>query len=228
MSQFPVMMFAAGFGTRMGALTQNQPKPLIKVAGLPLVDHALNLTKSGGTAPVVANLHYKPDQLQAHLASNGVTTVLEQPEILETGGGLKNALGLLGEGPVITLNTDAVWQGPNPIHLLTERWDPKLMDGLLICIPRAHAFGHPAKGDFSIDARGEIVRGGTLIYGGVQIIKTDLLHQIEQTSFSLNVLWDMMLKDKRLFGCAYPGTWCDVGHPEGIALAEEMLGYTDV
>lgn len=226
---YPVMLFAAGFGTRMKALTRDRPKPMIPVAGKPLVDHAIDIARAAGCDPIVANLHYKPDILEAHLEPQGVRTLIEAPEILETGGGLRNALPHLGATTVVTMNTDAVWKGPNPIRLLAEAWDPEKMDALLVCLPRDHAVGHAGRGDFVLSETGRILRGDGLIYGGVQIIKTEGLGEIEEQKFSLNVLWDRMLGQGRLFGIAYPGQWCDVGHPEGIALAEGMLkGGQDV
>lgn len=223
-----VMLFAAGFGTRMGALTADRPKPMIPVAGRPLVDHALDLVTSAHIACKVANLHYKPDMLAAHLAGRDVALSLETPDILETGGGLRQALPLLGEGPVFTLNTDAVWHGPNPLELARAAWDPDLMDALLVCIAPDMAAGHAGRGDFVLDAQGRMTRGPGLIYGGAQIIKTDGLSAIPEKAFSLNVLWDRMLAEGRLFGISYPGQWCDVGHPDGILLAERMIGYRDV
>lgn len=219
-----VMLFAAGFGTRMGALTADRPKPLIEVAGKPLIDHALDLIRGYGACRIVANLHYKPDMLKRHLSGSGVQLSYESPDILETGGGLRAALPLLGEGPHFTMNTDAVWRGPNPLSLLAEQWQPEAMDALLLCVPPALAVGHGGKGDFLLSDTGRIARGPGLIYSGVQIIKPDLLHSIEDRAFSLNLLWDRMLTQGRLFGAEYPGQWCDVGHPGGIALAENMLG----
>lgn len=222
------MMFAAGFGTRMKSLTQDRPKPLIHVAGRPLVDHALTLAQEAGGDPIVANLHYRADMLTAHLEPQGVLTVTELPDILETGGGLRNALPLLGTGPVITMNTDAIWAGPNPIDLINATWRPDRMDALLVCLPKEQAIGHNGKGDFLLSDTGQITRGPGLIYGGVQIIKTDLLHSIDQDSFSLNLLWNEMMEQGRLFGLSYPGFWCDVGHPGGIRMAEDMLKAHDV
>ncbi|HKL64600.1 MAG TPA: NTP transferase domain-containing protein, partial [Roseovarius sp.] len=114
----PVMIFAAGFGTRMGALTQDRPKPLIKVAGRALIDHALDLVAGHAPSRIVVNLHYRADQLVAHLDGRGVRLSHETPDILDTGGGLRAALPLLGDGPVLTMNSDAVWQGPNPLSHL--------------------------------------------------------------------------------------------------------------
>ncbi len=217
------MLFAAGFGTRMKRLTAHQPKPLIKVAGRALIDHALDLGRDAGTAPIVANLHYLPDMIEAHLKGSEVQTTREEPDILETGGGLRHALPLLGSGPVATLNTDAVWAGPNPLRLLIDTWDSRRMDALLICVPLERAHGRDGKADFQIDVTGRLHRGGDTVYGGAQILKTNLLGTVEDTAFSLNVIWNMMADRKRLFGLSYPGHWCDVGHPGGIAEAEEML-----
>ncbi|GAB4549519.1 MAG: nucleotidyltransferase family protein [Ruegeria sp.] len=218
-----VMLFAAGFGTRMRELTRTRPKPLIPVAGRPLIDHALDLTSAVRPRRVVANLHYLADQLADHLTPRGVLLSHEQPDILETGGGLRAALPLLGPGPVFTMNTDAIWSGPNPLELLQAAWDPARMDALLICVPIAQTIGHAGPGDFRIDPQGRLERGPGHVYGGIQILKTDGLADIPEKSFSLNVLWDRMHRDGRLFGLQYPGRWCDVGRPEGIALAEEML-----
>lgn len=228
MTTFPALMFAAGFGTRMGALTQDMPKPMIPVAGKPLVDHALALARGAGCTKIAANLHYKPELLDKHLTAHGVHTILEMPDILETGGGLRNALPFLGAGPVITMNTDAVWAGPNPVSMLIEAWKPDKMDGLLICVPVAQTVGHAGTGDFAISPDGRITRGPGTTYGGIQIIKTELLGDMPEAVFSLNLLWNKMLDQGRLFGLRYPGQWCDVGHPEGIQLAENMLEKQDV
>lgn len=222
------MLFAAGFGTRMGALTAEQPKPMVPVAGRPLIDHALDLIEPLALPRVVVNLHYRPEPLRAHLNGRGVAFSLETPDILDTGGGLRQALPLLGDGPVFTMNTDAIWQGPNPLDLLSRAWDPARMDALLICVPRENAIGHAGAGDFLLDADGRLSRGPGHVYGGVQIVKTDGLADIPQRAFSLNLLWNRMAEAGRLFGLAYPGHWCDVGHPEGIALAERLLEARDV
>ncbi|WP_306006470.1 nucleotidyltransferase family protein [Aquicoccus porphyridii] len=223
-----IMLFAAGFGTRMGALTAEWPKPMIRVSGRPLIDHALSLVAPMNLARVVANLHYRPEPLIEHLDGRDIAFSHETPDILDTGGGLRHALPHLGPGPVFTMNTDAVWRGPNPLSLLAGAWNPDEMDALLICVPRARAIGHAGEGDFLLDDTGRIARGPGHVYGGVQIIKTDLLHDIPDRVFSLNLLWDRMAGADRLFGLPYPGKWCDVGHPEGIALAERMLEDSDV
>jgi MurNAc alpha-1-phosphate uridylyltransferase len=217
------MLFAAGFGTRMKHLTANQPKPLVKVSGKALIDHTLEIARGVAPQTILANLHYLPHMLVDHLSGTGVQTILETPEILETGGGLRNALPILGDAPVITMNTDAIWSGPNPVKMALDAWNPDQMDALLVCVPVNKTVGYSGNGDFAIDANGSLLRGNGTVYGGVQIIKTDRLAAVGETAFSLNVIWDQMLKDERLFGIKYTGNWCDVGHPDGIKMAEDML-----
>ena len=218
----PALLFAAGFGTRMGALTADRPKPMIPVAGRALIDHALDLLDDAGITRRVANLHYRAAQLADHLGPKGVLLSHEEPDILETGGGLRQALPLLGPGPVITLNTDAAWTGENPVTRLLQAWDPDRMDALLLCLRPGQALGH-AGGDFAADAAGRLTRGGPLVYSGLQIIKPEGLHAIPDRAFSLNRLWDRMIAENRLYSCGFDGRWCDVGRPETIPIAEAML-----
>ncbi len=217
------MLFAAGFGTRMRHLTKTQPKPLIKVGGRALIDHTLDHVWPLKPNVVVANAHYLPDMIADHLGGTEVQVVQETPDILDTGGGLRHALPILGPGPIITTNTDAIWTGKNPLLTLCEHWNPERMDALLMCVPVARAIGHAGSGDFTMDENGILTRGAGYVFGGAQIIKTDLLNQIEDNAFSLNVIWDLMQGAGRLFGLEHAGMWCDVGHPEGIALAENMM-----
>jgi N-acetyl-alpha-D-muramate 1-phosphate uridylyltransferase len=222
-----VMIFAAGFGTRMRPLTDERPKPLVELAGRPMIDHAIDLARGAGASRLVANIHYKGHMLRDHLKGTGVVLVEESPDVLDTGGGLRHALPQLGPGPVWTLNPDAVWQGPNPLSLAAEQWEPDRMDALLVCLTPAQVRGRVGKGDFHVEANGQIARGGDAIYGGVQILKTDRLAEIAEATFSLNRLWDLLIADGRCFACMYPGRWCDVGHPEALNIAEKMLGESD-
>lgn len=218
----PLMMFAAGMGTRMGDLTRNQPKPMVTVAGKPLIDHALTYALPDLVAPIVVNLHYKADMLKQHLTGQDIIFSDETDKLLETGGGLKHALPLLGQGPVVTMNSDAIWQGPNPIKQVMAGWRND-MEALLLMLPKTSVKGHAGKGDFHRDEDGRLSRGPAEIYSGVQIIRTDRLDEIKEDVFSLNNLWDQMAERGGLYGISYPGNWCDVGQPSSIPLAEAML-----
>lgn len=221
------MIFAAGFGTRMGDLTRSCPKPLIKVAGRTLLDQALDLARAGGAETLVVNTHYLSQQIADHLAGTDVL-VSHEAEILDTGGGLRAALPLLGPDPVFTMNADVVWQGPNPLACLAEAWDPDTMDALLLCVPLAQTVGRKGGGDFTLHPDRTFTRGGDHVYTGVQILKTDLLAEIPEHVFSLNLLWNQMVEQGRARALDYPGRWCDVGHPDGIELAETLLKQDDI
>jgi len=219
-----ILLFAAGFGTRMGALTAERPKPLVEVAGRTLLDHALALADAAGIPRKAVNVHYRAEQIAAHLAHRpDIALSREAPDILDTGGGLRHALPLLGEGPVYTLNTDAVWTGPNPLTTLATAWDAGRMDALLLLVPADRARGHQGAGDFVPGPGGALARGPGHVYTGAQIIAPASLAGQPEGAFSLNPVWDGIARAGRLFGVTHPGLWCDVGRPEGIAEAEAML-----
>lgn len=217
-----LMLYAAGFGTRMGTLTRNQPKPLVQVGGRALLDHALDLAREAGSDPIVVNVHYLADQIVDHLRGSDVVVSDETDRILETGGGLRRALPLLGPGPVMTLNTDAVWTGPNVLTSLQNNWRDT-MGTLLALVPVQNATGYRGAGDFDLDADGRVRRGTSYVYTGAQIIDPAGLAAIPEEVFSTNILWNKMIAEGRVYGTLHHGGWCDVGRPESIPLAEAML-----
>lgn len=220
-----VMIFAAGRGTRMGPLTADRPKPMIAVAGRPLIDHALDLAQAIGPDRIVVNLHHRAEVLRSHLAGRAVHLSDESDLLRETGGGLRHALPLLGAGPVFTLNSDAVWTGSNPLRQLREAWDGARMDALLLLVPLARATGHTGRGDFAVGPDGQLTRAPGLVYTGAQILRPDGLAAIPDKVFSLNLLWDRIGAAGRLFGVVHDGGWCDVGRPESLPLAEALLTH---
>ncbi|HET9067804.1 MAG TPA: nucleotidyltransferase family protein [Amaricoccus sp.] len=223
-----VMIFAAGLGTRMGELTRSRPKALIEVAGRPLIDHALALARAAGVPRIVVNTHAHAGQLRDHLAGTAPDVLLShEPRLLDTGGGLRRALPLLGPGPVFTLNADMVWTGPNPLATLAADWrGPEAKGGaLLALVPRAAATGHAGPGDFFTDPlrrRGD-APAAPFVYAGAGIIDPTALAAVPEEVFSLNPVWDALLARGRLRATLHPGGWADVGRPEGIALAEALL-----
>jgi N-acetyl-alpha-D-muramate 1-phosphate uridylyltransferase len=222
-----VMILAAGFGTRMGALTAERPKPLIPVAGRALLDHAIAAARAGG-GRIAVNAHYRANQIAAHLAAHhpDIALSVEAPAILESGGGIKRALPHLGSDPIATLNADAVWAGPDPLSVLAQAWDGARMGALLLLVPPYRAVGRLGGGDFSQDAQGLLAwdKSATgLIHSGAQLIAPALLADHPGDVFSLREIWQSLMDAGRLFGVTYPGRWADVGHPEGLALAEGML-----
>ena len=221
------MVYAAGFGTRMGGLVDHKPKPLLEVAGKPLLEHALEVVAGANVKTCAVNAHYKADSIVRYLEDRPEISVLvEYPEILDTGGGLLNALPILGSGPAFTLNADAVWSGPNPIECLNREWNPEKMDALLLVVSLANARGHLGSGDFSMLPDGQLRRGAgaeDFVYTGIQIIRTDLLSEFGPGAFSIVPVWARMGASQKLFGTVYGGFWADAGTPHGLACAERML-----
>lgn len=224
------MIFAAGFGTRMGDLTKTTPKPLLKVGETTLLDHALEFARQGGIKAIVVNTHYLAEQIQTHLENSAdVSVIHEAPEILETGGGLKNARQKFDLDTVFCLNSDMIWLGQNPFQKMRQLWDPAKMDALLLMLPRDRALLYEGAGDFVLDAEDRLSRGSKaddekLVFSGLQIIKTEPLDAIEDHHFSLNVLWDKSIENDRLYGTCYGGEWIDVGRPGGLDYATSRIG----
>lgn len=219
--EISLMLFAAGFGTRMGGLTANTPKPMLPLSGRPMVDHAVALARTADISTIVANTHYLGEEIEPHLESLGVASCREEPDILDTGGGLRAASHRL-TSPTFTLNPDAAWLGPNPLIELSNAWADH-MRALLLLVPADRVKGRDGPGDFSIE-NGQLKRGGPLVYSGAQIIRTEGLQKIPSKAFSLNLYWDRLADTGGLYGTTYSGHWCDIGTPEGLRLAEQMLG----
>ncbi len=214
-----IMLFAAGLGLRMRPLTADRPKCLIPVGGKPLVDHAIALAIDAGLDPIVVNTHHHASMLAAHLADRKVLISHEQTTLLDTGGGLKNALGLLGQPttrPIFTLNTDAVWLGENPLAQLADAWSDRCEALLLLTLADGN-------GDFDLGPEGRITRGATHRYTGAQIIGPDRVAAYPKEVFSLNAIWDEMIATGAARGLVMTGGWCDVGTPAAVERAEAML-----
>ncbi len=221
----PAMIFAAGFGTRMGALTAETPKPMLHVGGKALVDHAIDLAAEAGAAPIVANVHYRADRIAPHLRARGVSVSHETDRLLDTGGGLRRARPLLGDGAaVFTLNADTVFVGANPLIALDRAWRDG-MGVLLSVVPLSRARERRGGGDFSLGADGRLTQGGDWVYSGAEIIDPAVLDAEPGDAFSLAPVWFRLAREGRLFGAPYPGDWVDVGHPEGLAAANAMVAH---
>ena len=224
-----LMIFAAGFGTRMKGLTDLIPKALIKVGNKTLLDHTLSLQHKPNMN-IIINAHYKHFLIENHLKDNPKIKVsVEKPSIYETGGGLKNAVPKMTNDTVFTLNSDSIFKGISPLLLLEKAWDPDSMEALLLLVPPCRIIGHTGKGDFSINKGKKIDRNETgSVYTGAQIIKTGRVCKIKLKKFSLNLAWDEMLSERTIYGIEYPGFWIDVGSPSGIENAEVFLKETQL
>ncbi len=226
------MVLAAGMGKRMRPLTAAQPKPLVRVAGKALIDHALDRLVAAGIKRAVVNVHYLADALEAHLAERSDIQIIisdERNRLLETGGGLIKAKELLPD-PFFCLNSDNIWlDGPkNAFADLSAFWDAETMDALLLLVPHKGAANYVGKGDFHMDATGRLRRrrSGRIaphIFTGIQLVSKRLLRDAPRGPFSTNDLWDRAIEEERLFGLAFTGRWFEVGTPEAIRPTELAL-----
>lgn len=226
------MVLAAGLGTRMRPLTADRPKPLIEVAGKPLIDHALDRVAEAGIARAVVNVHYFADAVESHLAGRAAPAIElsdERALLLETGGALIRAQGLLPD-PFFCVNSDNVWlDGPRSAFAdLSAAWDPARMDALLLLVSHIGARNFRGKGDFHMDGRGRLSRRRSgriapFIFTGIQLVSKRLLRDAASEPFSTNVLWDCAIADGRLYGTAFTGQWFEVGDPQAIRPTELAL-----
>ena len=228
------MVMAAGIGKRMRPLTASKPKPLIEVAGKPLLDHVLDRLRVAGVRKVVVNVHYLADALEAHLARTAdgleVTVSDERELLLETGGGLVRAQSMIDSDPFLAINSDNLWvDGPaDTLKLLASHWDGSKMDALLLLVPHARAMNHKGLGDFHMDRSGRLRRRGRsrvapFVYTGVQIVSKALLEDPPEGAFSTNILWDRAIAAGRCYGAVHQGLWFDVGNPSAIRATEQVL-----
>jgi aminoglycoside/choline kinase family phosphotransferase/GTP:adenosylcobinamide-phosphate guanylyltransferase len=225
------MVLAAGLGQRMRPITDTCPKPLVHVGGRALIDHALGRLREGGITKVVVNVHHLADQIEAHVARvEGlvITVSDERDALLETGGGVKRALPLLGP-EFLVMNSDSLWTEPGAgnVGRLVAAWDSDRMDALLLLADR-DSLGYDGPGDFDVDPDGRLTRrqpGGVApdVYAGVAILKAASFADTPDGAFSLNLLFDRAIAADRLYGLRLDGEWLHVGTPEAIRAAEERL-----
>ena len=228
------MVLAAGLGKRMRPLTATRPKPLVEVAGKPLLDHVLDRLRAVGIKRAVVNTHYLADAVAAHLKDEAQDLEIlisdETKELLETGGGVTKALPLIEDETFLIVNSDNLWvDGPiDAIRLLEERWDETEMDALLLVVPLANAHCHNGPGDFRMDALGRLTRRAPgkpapFVYTGVQMVSRRLFRDAPAGAFSMNLLWNSAIAEGRVFGLVHEGLWFDVGTPPAIAKTEAIL-----
>jgi N-acetyl-alpha-D-muramate 1-phosphate uridylyltransferase len=226
------MVLAAGYGTRLKPLTDRVPKPLVPVAGKPMIEYALDKLREYGVREVIVNVSHLKDQLTAYCAGyrHLRITLSEESEPLETGGGLRHALPLLGDGPVLTINSDIIWVDDEEPALdrLTRFWDGARMDVLLLAQSKAGAVGHERGEDPLFVRRDNTVdwndSDAPYIVAGVGILHPRILRGVPGGKFSVKVLWRRALAENRLACVPHRGRWFQTGTVEDIRKAEAALG----
>lgn len=227
------IVLSAGLGKRMRPITATTPKPLVEVGGRALLDYCLDRIADAGIARAIVNVHYLPDLIEAHVARRNRPKILisdERTELLETGGGLKKALPLIGSDPFVTFNSDTLWiEGPQPnLGRLLDAWDAARMDVLMLVASTATSIGYEGRGDMVMDPTGLLRRRREheitpFVYAGVAVVKPELLADTPEGPFSANLLYDRAIKVGRLYGLRLDGQWLHVGTPESVKEAESCL-----
>jgi MurNAc alpha-1-phosphate uridylyltransferase len=223
--RFPdVMLLAAGLGTRLRPITETLPKPLVPVAGIPLIERIIANARAEGAKRFVANAHYRADQILAHFG--GLLKVSREDELLGTGGGVKRALPMLASDPILVMNTDAFWPAGSdaPIARMIECYDADV-DIVLLCVHPRDATGFARSHDFCLAPDGAITRdyGAPVIYGGVALMGKSLFEGTPDGAFSLHDLFEAALEREKVRGVALNAPWFHVGDPAALAEAERRL-----
>jgi MurNAc alpha-1-phosphate uridylyltransferase len=229
------MVLAAGLGKRMRPLTDTTPKPLLAVAGRTLLDRALDRLADAKVERAVVNVHYLGEQIETHLKARKSPPIVISREdvLLETGGGVTKALPQLGDAPFFVVNADILWlDGSTPaLRRLAQAWDDGRMDALLLMQSTATARGYEGRGDYFLDAKGQLRRrrGGEVapyVFAALQILHPRLFKDAPSGAFSLNVLYDKAQAAGRLWGLLHDGMWFHVGTPEDLAATDVEFGGT--
>ena len=227
------MVLAAGLGLRMRPLTERIPKPLVSVAGRPLLDHVLDKLGDAGVREAVVNVHYLPDQIIAHVKGRKrphVTISDERDCVLGTGGGIVKVLPLFGSTPFFLVNADTMWiDGVRPnLMRLAEAFDPARMDILLLMAATAHSIGYEGNGDYAMLPDGALRKRKEhqvvpFVYAGAAILSPAIFANAPAGEFSLTKMFDAANERERLFGLRLDGTWMHVGTPDAVGAAEEAF-----
>ncbi len=227
------MILAAGLGQRMRPLTLTRPKPLIEVAGRPIIAHAVERLAAAGIAQAVVNVHYLPEAIEQWAAGIDAPRLVisdERERLLDTGGGVKKALPLLGRDPFFVLNGDSFWvEGAQPaLERMRAVWDGRRMDCLLLLAAMTSAVGYSGKGDFLMAPDGQLERRpeakvAPFVFAGCYLVHPRLFADSPEGPFSMNLLWNRAQERGRLHGLRHDGTWIHVGTPDAVQQAEEAL-----
>ncbi len=228
------MVLAAGLGLRLRPITDTLPKPLVEVGGRALLDRALDALQTAGVPRVVVNTHHLAPKIRSHLAGRKMPQIVLSHEdtLLETGGGVRLALPLLGAGPFCVINSDTFWlDGATPmLARLAAQWDPARMDALLLLHPVVSAVGWDgdSRGDYFMASDGAARRRkdseiAPFLFAGVTLCGPALFEGAPDGAFSLRVLWDRAEEHGRLFGMRHDGEWFHVGSPQALTQAEDWF-----
>ena len=226
------MLLAAGRGDRLRPLTDATPKPLIPLAGKPLIDHVLERLVAAGIRELVVNSHHLAEQIEAHVGRwrDVSVRISREPTLLETGGGVRNALPLLEDELFFVLNADSFWlDGPIPaLHRLQRSFDPERMDARLLLSRSVMAHGYAGSGDYFVQSDGRLAyrkpgQVAPFVFATASLMHRRALEGMPDRPFSLKLAWDAAEARGRLFGLVHDGPWFHVTTAEDVAENERLL-----
>ena len=208
MKNFSLMILAAGFGKRMKHLTQEVPKPLLKINDKELLSYNIEFFLNLGCNKIVINTHYLHNEIKIFVEkkfSNKNINLIFEPELLNTGGGIKNALSYFGKKNFLVANSDILWNDDNREdvnYFITEYQKIKFCKLLLVENKKFTGL-KKKEGDFKLE--NDLIfrwkkNDPHLYFSGLQIINPNIFSQIKQYSFSMNLLWDILIKNNQLQG----------------------------
>ena len=233
-----LMILAAGRGSRMKELTNEVPKPLIKVNGKCLIDYVIDRAVEADITDLVVNVSYLGDKLVEHLGKRKDVSIefSYEEERLETGGGVKKALPMLGKEPFFVANSDPLWvtdENKNLFIEMNEKWDrvKDHKDMMLMFQPVKTAYGMSGRGDYQVIDDNTFIRNVNIedderfnfIYGGVQIIKPKVFDDCDEEVFSLVKVFDKLEKNNKLGYFNHKGEWFHVGTPDMVKFTEDCF-----
>jgi MurNAc alpha-1-phosphate uridylyltransferase len=205
----------------------------VPVVGKPLIDYAIDFLAASGVEKIVVNSHYFAEMLEGYLQkrSNVPQIIISrETEVLETGGGIKNALPILGESPFFVVNSDVICLDREhkipALVRLAQNFDAAKMDAILLLHKVENAVGYYEKGDFFLNETGGLRRRkeheiAPYVFTGIQIINPRLFTAAPDGKFSLNVLYNRDLS--RISAIIHEGEWLHVGSVAELAQAENYL-----
>ena len=227
------IILAAGLGTRLKPITNHTPKPLVIVNKRPLLDYTIDRLVQNGIKKLIINIHHLGNKIKQHVSDRKDIKIVLSDEtkmLLETGGGIKNALNIIGKRPFYAVNGDVIWiDGPrSATSRLAGFWNEQNMDMLLLLHPRKTAVGYSGPGDFTLNSSGNIQRrhmntNAPYVFSGVQIIHPRIFNDSPEAPFSLNTLYDQAIEKKRLFGLIHDGEWIHIGNNSELNQAQNFL-----
>jgi N-acetyl-alpha-D-muramate 1-phosphate uridylyltransferase len=235
-TRFPpdAILLAAGLGTRLRPLTLDRPKPLVPVAGLPLIEWVIAPFAAEGVVHFAVNAHYLADQMEAAVAGlparfpkQRFTLSREDEELLDTGGGTKAALAHIDTDPVLVANTDAFWRTGEdaPLKRMAARQHEDPGSIVLLCADPARSLGFRRSHDFYLDPAGAITGnpGLPVIYAGVALFHRAWFAETPEGPFSMNRVFQRAFGQQKLFGVLLDAVWFHIGDPAARDEAERAL-----